>query len=343
MRLKSFLLGCLSTLLLGTGIGYGQNNPKLDSEIKSPVLKDKKLYHFHVHTKTDKTVTPNQKLTYILDLPFFVRDKISGFKETEMDTLARLEFIKEARNYTSNDSLRFDNYDPALRVMIPYSNKDFNLGPVLNDRFAPYLKNINDCIAHSEYPSKHLKEECKKHVKTFNQEADADTVIMFTHPLYLHLSDWADVWRENIRKEADQYLERFVNLLRTIPRDRFDVMLFEGKSHYAAATNLLLETGLIDKVYFTEEHSGSLPESTDISELKGKVFFVAGGYNRRCLRGTNKALLKITDYEKLIAIKEMCINHPNSYETLLPDNISSGYSNPALQAISYKDFLKVIN
>ncbi len=323
MKFKNLLLGCLSTLLLGTGIGYSQKEVTTPNELEV------------FYPGLEKT----RRLPLVISNPA----KLVKDAKAMMYDQIRIKAINEARNYSSNDSLDFKNYDPALRVMIPNANENFDLGPVLSDRFAQFLEPINRDLASSHYIDKTIKIKCKAHAAIFNKKTEADTVIMFTHPLYLHLSSWDYITTDSLKMQTDQYLERFVHLLHTIPRDRFDVAVFEGMAHYAAATNLLLENGLIDKVYFTDDHSGRLPKSTDISELEGKVFFVAGGYNDLCLESSNSELLKITNYSNIFAIQGLCLDDPyGDDKNLLSDRVYCGGDGP-LQMIKYKDFLKVIN
>jgi len=77
--------------------------------------------------------------------------------------------------------------------------------------------------------------------------------------------------------------------------------------------------------------------------LKDKKIFVAGAYNKQCLKHSNRALLKVTDYKNIKAIREMCLNSPNNRDTMLPDSVAAEKNQPALQMVSYDNFLKIID
>jgi len=152
----------------------------------------------------------------------------------------------------------------------------------------------------------------------------------------------------SLRDEADQYLHNLLNFLKANQRNPgVTVVALEIAHHYAAATSLLLEQGLIDQVLFTEYNRGSLLEVDELGKFRKDTLFFAGGYNGRCLKVSIDEMREVRDLDKstflseeilkrikerfpsqaegkpgsIWAIRDLIINSPNDYQTLSPRRV----------------------
>ncbi len=221
MKLKNLLLGCLSTLLLGTGIAYSGNIDKKETKTLESDLKSKKIELTSTIIPSDKTsVVETSTDHYTLNIDLY--DFISIADISTINKKINIEFPLDLTklNYIRSFKALNSTYDPALREIIPGANEDYKLGPVLNDRFFNFRSEINDDLKDNDFVDSKITRFFNKHADNFNGNTKADTVIAFTHPFYLQLSDFDRVKSNNVKKELDTYLTRFFNLLKNIPRDR---------------------------------------------------------------------------------------------------------------------------
>ncbi len=250
------------------------------------------------------------------------------------------------------------HYDPKLKDRFPANNSSSDI--VLNERFAEWNGHIEEnLISKNRFLNpipKYETEEatellrvCQEHVKENKRPIEADIVIILGHPLYLLLTHMDRVKTPLIRKEVDEYTNKLFTLLgKTPPHDRVGLVILETLHHYAAATSLLLELGLIDKVIFTLYDEGIPLDSSELEEFNDKVIFVGGNYNKRCLEYSIKEIKKIVNSEEQIwAIYDLILNAPKkNSKTLKPKRIYTGskYSTdryfPDTRVISLNEVMK---
>jgi hypothetical protein len=121
-----------------------------------------------------------------------------------------------------------------------------------------------------------------------------------------------------IRKEAGEYLEtllKFLNLNRD--RSKVGIVALETVHHYAAATSLLVEKGLIDQVIFTVYDNGCPLKKDELRKYEKDEIFFGGGYNKRCLSTSIREMKARSSSRRIWAIKELVINSPRDYSNTL--------------------------
>jgi hypothetical protein len=216
------------------------------------------------------------------------------------------------------------NYDPKLRTALP-ANNDSDV--VLNRNFrqwAGYLEeNLNkrlpvDGHSYQFDSAKILLEECRKHVVAHKRNATGENIIMLTHPFYLQLSHMHHLANDNVRAESDAYVNKLMGLLQ-MKRDTssVEIVAVETLHHYAAATSLLLEKGLIDDVVFTEYDSGSALDDLELTRFRYHSVYFGGGYNKRCLSSAIDNLHEVASPVEISAIRDIVLCSPQDrYDTL---------------------------
>ena len=189
--------------------------------------------------------------------------------------------------------------DENLRNMLPATN-DAGCA-VLNRNFDGWRSYIESNLIlrsalggrrYEKKPEKTLYKLCRKHARKHGRDTKATTTIMLTHPFYLQLSHMYMVDKhEGKRKEADAYLDSLMGFLEdTHSRPDTNIVACETVHHYAAATSLLLEKGLIDRVIFTQYDNGTPVKMGDLNRYRRHDIFFGGGYNKRCLTHTVDAM-----------------------------------------------------
>ncbi len=222
-------------------------------------------------------------------------------------------------------------YNPPLRKILRATNP--NQGVVLNKQFAEWGEHLTEALrdrekhhelyAYTSPEDKKLMELAEKHLKQHRQTTESDTAVVIVHPLYLplsHKSTLAGI--EKLQKESDAYLERLVNFLHW-QKDETDtrVVLFETLHHYAAASSLLLEQGLVDDVLFTYYDTGMLLQHNQNKPFEDKTLFVGGGYNYGCLFAALSHLISLP-IKKKYAISDLTIELPTRMRySIHPDQI----------------------
>ena len=221
-------------------------------------------------------------------------------------------------------------YDKNLRCKLPANNGNNDI--VLNRNFnewADYIAgNLSNRVPtggvkYKRGADKKLLELCRDHEKNYDRPKRGDATIMFTHPLYLHMSHAGEIDSDWIKSEADKYLHRFLEFLK-LKRDRsqVNVVALDTIHHYAAATSLLLEEGLLDQVIFTQYDSGRVIKKKDLAKFKKDNIFFGGGYNKRCLTSSIYEMQNKISTGSIWAIEELSLNSPQDYsETLRAPHI----------------------
>lgn len=238
------------------------------------------------------------------------------------------------------------NYDANLGTRIGATNNSGS--PVFNGRFLQFRANIEDNLRNrvgnrmynGSVESEVLK-FCMEHAKAYEKPLNGKDAVVLVHPFYLHLSHMQYLASDSVKRDAEVYADNLMKLLKSnLPRDRLNLVVLETAYHYAAATSLLLENGLVDRVVFTEYDSGSVLDGKDIDELKDKRVFFGGGYNYRCL-SSGIDDIKDAGAKELWAIKDLCLNSPqDERKTLWPGKIKNI---DACRLITLEDFFAKMN
>lgn len=228
-----------------------------------------------------------------------------------------------------------NHYDDTLRYRIPANNDSSDI--VLNRDFCEWTEQISDSLLDREdfgrakYTGKEdrlLLEKCVLHESRFHKPVNENNVIMVTHPFYLSLSHMQYVKTETVSKEVEQYLDTLINLLEKNQKDRkAGIVVMETVHHYAAATSLLLENGLVDQVIFSEFDSGFALNKKDLWQFRKKNLFCCGGYNDydeggKCLNATILDLQRHVPKSRIYAIRDLTLNSPcDCSSTLRPKHV----------------------
>lgn len=208
----------------------------------------------------------------------------------------------------------------------------FNLGfaptgPVLNERFKEWRSHIEKNLLdrtpecgedYSVDPDKSLFEECKNHAGEYQTGCTYEDAIMLVHPLYLYLSHWHELKNDRQKSEAKRYLKNLTRLLRVAMDYEVSTLLIETVHHYAAATSLFVERGMIGKVVFTRYDAGIPINETELKRFEEDTIFFGGGYNGRCLTGTVGIMFK-EGARDMFLITDVSLNSPKDSENLNPE------------------------
>jgi hypothetical protein len=245
-----------------------------------------------------------------------------------------------------------DFYDINLKDRLHsnnFSNKKNNgeNEVVLNSYFNKWSNHISYHLQYrnqlecGQYYSEGIASEllgaCINHKNLFrdNVNIDAcDTAIILTHPLYMHLSYMHNVNSDKLKQEADVYLNTFLDLVSLERKNKFSIVLLDTLHHYAAATSLLLESGNVDDVIFTDYKNGYALDIEDITPFKDKKIYFGGGFDGRCLACSIDEMreLQLHNFPKwwnipcsednIWAIRGLVINSPNDkIQTLFPESV----------------------
>lgn len=280
--------------------------------------------------------------------------------------------------------MQADFYDASLRnklnsngknSQINNNSRDYDIeNVVINHEFSKWEDTIKynldprNEVKKQEYTSDadlDLLKEVKEHVKAYNKPIEADNAIVLTHPFYLHLSNMNRVKTGEVRKEANEYLNKLLQLFdMKLPKEKVSIVALETLHHYAAATSLLAESGMIDRVIITGAHcgcpvddAGHLIDDPDyypyranekeLDELSGKRIFVGGAYNHKCLMVSNGFIGKQARANDFWAIHDLIINKPRKQsKTIRPftfciDSERLGFF-PLHKVITLEETLKMI-
>lgn len=241
-------------------------------------------------------------------------------------------------------------YDSSLRGIFP-ANNNYD-GPVLNKNFSYWTGLIEESLEriptrkdsfYKKTENAELLKNCKEHVKTYRKSKDNENIVSLVHPFYLYHSHM-DELNKKTRRDADEYKELLMEFIQNgIPRDIASVVLLETLHHYAASTSLLLETGMVDDVFFTLYDRGLLLNKSDISDFSGRSVFAAGGYNYRCF---DAAIEEINEAVQpgggLWGIKPLILNSPLDFRHSLKPNSRDIYELKKSNLISIKEAVRIM-
>ena len=133
--------------------------------------------------------------------------------------------------------------------------------------FERFLDSAIDCIIP---PSMVSYESCHKHRLNYNTKL-SDNVLLIVHPFYA---------KSIVKKEYYNNYERSV--YKAIKAKNWTKALFTYPSAYNYE-KALLESGRINKVFFTEQRSGVVLDQENLDELQGKRLVLLGTYAELCV------------------------------------------------------------
>jgi len=253
------------------------------------------------------------------------------------------------------------HYDPTLRDRLS-ATSDHPV--VLNGKFADWSDQIEDSLwrRESRYGIRYrgpkeqeLIHACEEHISQYAKPTTSDNVIGITHPFYLFLSQF-DVLSDDTKPDAVEYLDKLMKLLHSdLPRKKVNLVLFETLHHYAAASSLLLEQGLVDQIVLTEYDHGNIFDGNEYDRdnlgiLERKKMFMGGGYNGRCLGTTiheimNRFRITTGVGRDFFTIRDLILNPPGKKAiTLKPSTIyrRSNIHLPEESAITLDQVLEML-
>lgn len=223
------------------------------------------------------------------------------------------------------------HYDTGLRSRLPANNN--GSGVVLNRAFSGW----EDCIEtslkdrshtrESRYQSKEdtcLLELCREHAMSYRRLVEGHNTVMLTHPFYLHMSHMHELDTEAKKKEAQEYLDALFDFLRLERKGKARIVVLETVHHYAAATSLLLEEGLIDTIIFTLYDYGHPLDTNELDPYREGNIYFGGGYNRRCLSHSISDMMRKAPEERIWVMYDLVLDSPHDLgATLKPKTIAS--------------------
>lgn len=203
----------------------------------------------------------------------------------------------------------------------------------LNPKFLQWKSHIEDNLSdrgisgknsrHNYYPEKELLCLCGDHAEKHGEFRNAKNYVILTHPFYFELSPPADYEiDDNLKSQSKRYMEN-LNFFLNLNREYSDtgILAFETLHHYAAATSILLEKGILDNVIFTEHDNGKALDDIYFSMFKDKQLFFCGGYNKRCLTDSiNQVQNNLNGNAEFLGIKDLCLNPPEQC-SLIPEDV----------------------
>jgi hypothetical protein len=168
-------------------------------------------------------------------------------------------------------------------------------------------------VGYEEGEDNLLYNECEKHAQRYQKTVEAGNIVVIVHPFYLPLRHMRLLKTSGDLPKLREYMRGLTSLLeRNPPGDNLGFVMLETVHHYAAATSLLLERGLVDSVVFTLHDDGYPVRPADLEQLRGKSVFFCGGYFRGgCLSRLIEMVRKMPAAdERLFAISDLVINTP---------------------------------
>ncbi len=247
------------------------------------------------------------------------------------------------------------HYHPKLKELLNGNNPNSNVA--INKSFSDWQTRIEkDLKSRESFKRNYDKNEEEKaffhfaqeHRQHFQQEISAEEVLVLVHPLYLPLTHMHLLKTAQQRKEVDDYLKKLPEILERVKqKQQQQVLVMDTLYHYAAATSLLLENGLVNGTVFTQYDNGRLYDTEQLKTIRQKKLFVSGAYNDRCLKHGLERIAEITSGEKIRVVPELVFDHPEEAErgTLKPQRIiiNNGFYDAILSPrrhISIEDLIK---
>jgi len=233
------------------------------------------------------------------------------------------------------------HYHPQLKELFRGNNPNSDVA--LNKSFADWQTLIERelkvrCGWKENYDSneeeKALFRYAQEHRRHFQQDITANEVLVLVHPLYLPLTHMHLLKTNQQREEVNVYLRQLLDILERVKeKQQQQVVILETLYHYAAATSLFLENGLVGGTVFTEYDSGRLYPTDNLKRIKQKKLFVGGAYNRCCLKKGLKEIETVTTGEDMMVIPEFIFDHPEDAERSTLKSQQVIFDNGSIQGI----------
>ncbi len=250
------------------------------------------------------------------------------------------------------------HYHPQLKELLGGNNPHSDVA--LNRHFADWQTAIEGnlkvrCGWKRNYDydeeEKALFRYAREHREHFQQRITADEVLVLVHPLYLPLTHMHHLKTDQQREEVNTYLGQLLDILDRIKqKQQQQVVILETLYHYAAATSLLLENGLVNGTVFTQYDRGKLHPTDNLETVRQRKLFVGGAYNDSCFSKGLEEIGTVTSGENIMVIPEFIFDHPEDAEsgTLRPKRVmvntkfNCGILSPK-RHISIEDLIKQWN
>ena len=186
------------------------------------------------------------------------------------------------------------------------------------------LRGLSDSDYFYESSSnRRLLAACRDHASAFQKDKRGENAILFVHPLYLHLTHMHELDTPGFREEADDYLNKFFSLINLNGERNVNFVLLDTAHHYAAASSLLMESGLVDRIIFTESNRGNPLDTSEIQTVGSADLFFVGGYNGRCLTSAIKSARNYFPEQRVWAIADLVLDSPQDRcDSLIPSSVS---------------------
>jgi hypothetical protein len=152
----------------------------------------------------------------------------------------------------------------------------------------------------------------RTHVAQFGKSLTRKKVIVLVHPLYLLVGP-GYIRPVSEGKWMNEVVEFYNSLARVLARkgsQRKNVVLFETPQHYARFSSSLVESGLIDSVFFTHYDLGDFIDVSDISDLSEREIYAGGMFNRLCYSDALSHVSGVTPRERIHPIRGLVLNSP---------------------------------
>lgn len=254
-------------------------------------------------------------------------------------------------------------YRPNLRELFP-ANTPADEPILLNQHFMPWREHIvtslvkdpdeilyqskrvdpifdtteTDLTRYRDDPWKELYEKCQEHKKKYERRINSNKVLVLVHPLYLFLRHW-NLLNNFTCEQAETYLKNFEKVIKEIPSRKLTKVLFEPAQHYACATSMLLEEGLVDQVVFTEFDDGKVMDEEELKKFLGRQIYIGGAYNHLCLRSSLSEVISVAG-KKVKVVENMVLDSPGCRRSILNPSLIT-YRSKGVEV--YIDHEKIIS
>jgi hypothetical protein len=204
---------------------------------------------------------------------------------------------------------------------------------VLNRSFKSWGDHIEESLAdrgswttgrkyQGDSPAKELLKYAREHIATHANTNLADNIVSLTHPLYMHMSHMHHVTSRHTKRQADEFLDTFINfLVLASETDQVSVVLQDTLHLYASSGSLLLERGLVDQVVITSYDSGDPIKKSDLNMFKKKIVYMGGGYDDKCLEASIDSMNEKVGRSNIWGIKDLVLASPQHYDSLRVSSI----------------------
>jgi hypothetical protein len=112
-------------------------------------------------------------------------------------------------------------------------------------------------------------------------------------------------------KDAEKYLDTLIKFLQMNQENsQVDVVILDTIYHYAAASSLWLEAGMVKDVIFTEYDGGAPIVLNEFGRFIEKQILFGGGYNGLCLANSIDCALYFMPSDNIWAIRDLVFRNP---------------------------------